>query len=1506
MIKLSRGAKICSIISIILIVLALVLLRPLNNKLESIVSDYARQLNQILYEKAGVSVSYKTFSPSILASFKISDIKCVDRNLDEVVVIEELDVNYKLFNAISGKYSDIVKTVKIDGIKVDLGRLLDIIFEAIDNSKNPEEEPAEKIQDSQLQEEFVFDFKPIADFIPADCKIRDLTLIYNNTHIDSTYFVDEVSLSNFKNKELIDVLVQGRMELLVKAINLNVDGDIFVAGSVTHKLDDSTAKITASNFDVYGYKISKQNLLASYKNYEVEAHSIQTVNPLYIWGMYNFKEMFTRAGFKTDNLAPMTVFSTKDKQLEEMVKDFRLSVDASMEYRIPEDKMVYDSNGFVYVPNKYVPKGLNVNYDVYGDFNHLMVNKLNATGSLCDVKSNFDFIYSGLKLDGVFDIQRFSLPNGNSVRSKVYVNPLSKGFMIFSPEVNIGNKTLTGIESKVIPQTDSIDFEFEVSDFKTLEEPENDENANDLHALMGKIEIDGSYLMSSNYAQANVSLNSLSIQSILEYVQEVVPQSIRDSLEGAIDFTQPYVFSGDMYVSSDLKSISYNIPYVIFANVQEDNQYIFASANGNEQSVQLNRFDLIFGSYAVNLTGSLDIAPETNDMFFDVELIAASIPYHLTGNIDSNRVSIRGDYGIDAFVNFNKDKIDGTLSIASLPFMINTNSFILSTDALFEYNSESGPQIQVAKLEVEKYDINASISPKITLAGSGTKYGAQLSSIIYSDKYSVLDGSADIKVNINDGIFNSAAINMIVLNDSTKEKIAVDISASNPDGLPLNVETLMKNMYLNANVDINNFAISRFTPVKNSNNTLTGSLSLTGTLEHPYAAVTLNNISLFFGSSSLTAKGDILLEDRLLSIINASVGYPTWGFSNLNGEIDLEKFEGQCNSLFFMGGKSKDLEMPLSLKIYDSFYNESQFIPDIFTVTLSTGEITGNLIKHPAQFELSMNYSPDFISIFSSDNLGLVGTYIPETGEIFGSLDSFGIVSFDVGGIISLTHLDGNLSRIKVDLKQLLSYLNLEDMFKLDSGMLEGELKLGGSLDEPDINGVLSIVSPKFRVPMVFDQPLSTDVITITAEGNEIILQPFNCAVKNTQRFSANGKIVLDKWSLDTIYFNLKTLNKQIIPIRFKNNVCKFDGDLTTDIGVIYERNIWNVTGNIFADDVDFIINIPGLATSGGGEKEEVAVQNAQNNQNAQNVQNESSLSLRTNIKLRFGTHVSINFKPILRAIFAPNTNFALKIDTDSSKYEVDGELRLRSGDIAYLQRNFYIKEGNIKFNPNDLTNPVITLRAETREKDSLGQQVKIIFAVENQNLKNLNPKFSSVPSKSEQEIMSLLGQVMKTDSDNIGEVLLSVGDYYIQSTVMSGIENKLRDLFNFDIFSVRTNFLQNTFGTLNSNGTSSDEVSSEKQKITIGNFLDNSTVYIGKYLGSALYVDGMLHLSLEDSDSTDITSAGNLIFRPEIGLELELPIANIRWNMAPDINALMNNQYVPSTSLTLSWKFNF
>ena len=70
---------------------------------------------------------------------------------------------------------------------------------------------------------------------------------------------------------------------------------------------------------------------------------------------------------------------------------------------------------------------------------------------------------------------------------------------------------------------------------------------------------------------------------------------------------------------------------------------------------------------------------------------------------------------------------------------------------------------------------------------------------------------------------------------------------------------------------------------------------------------------------------------------------------------------------------------------------------------------------------------------------------------------------------------------------------------------------------------------------------------------------------------------------------------------------------------------------------------------------------------------------------------------------------------------------------------------------------------------------------------------------KSENEIKLLLGQIVLADSESVGDLVLSAGEYYLQSTVVRQIENKLRDSLNFDIFSVRTNILKNTISMNNS-----------------------------------------------------------------------------------------------------------
>ena len=112
---------------------------------------------------------------------------------------------------------------------------------------------------------------------------------------------------------------------------------------------------------------------------------------------------------------------------------------------------------------------------------------------------------------------------------------------------------------------------------------------------------------------------------------------------------------------------------------------------------------------------------------------------------------------------------------------------------------------------------------------------------------------------------------------------------------------------------------------------------------------------------------------------------------------------------------------------------------------------------------------------------------------------------------------------------------------------------------------------------------------------------------------------------------------------------------------------------------------------------------------------------------------------------------------------------------------------------------------------------------------------------------MSMLGQIAVGDSENVAELLFATGDYAIQSTIGRSIENKLRDFLNFDILSVRTNVLQNA---LNYN---LNKTKDENSSYGIGNFFDNSTVYMGKYFGRSLYVDSLMHLSYDKDRVNDI-----------------------------------------------------
>jgi hypothetical protein len=167
-------------------------------------------------------------------------------------------------------------------------------------------------------------------------------------------------------------------------------------------------------------------------------------------------------------------------------------------------------------------------------------------------------------------------------------------------------------------------------------------------------------------------------------------------------------------------------------------------------------------------------------------------------------------------------------------------------------------------------------------------------------------------------------------------------------------------------------------------------------------------------------------------------------------------------------------------------------------------------------------------------------------------------------------------------------------------------------------------------------------------------------------------------------------------------------------------------------------------------------------------------------------------------------------------------------------------------------------------------------------------------------EIFSVLGQNIASaqpdeDPNSILRTYINSGSGLLAQFVMGRqIERQIRNFTRLDMFSVRTQVLQNALYM--ATGLTPPPV----DRITgVGNYFDNTTVYGGKYIGQDMFVQGMLSVRYDANN----TSFGGLTFAPDIGIELQNPLFSIRWDFVP---THPENWYVDDNSITLTWSRTF
>ena len=278
---------------------------------------------------------------------------------------------------------------------------------------------------------------------------------------------------------------------------------------------------------------------------------------------------------------------------------------------------------------------------------------------------------------------------------------------------------------------------------------------------------------------------------------------------------------------------------------------------------------------------------------------------------------------------------------------------------------------------------------------------------------------------------------------------------------------------------------------------------------------------------------------------------------------------------------------------------------------------------------------------------------------------------------------------------------------------------------------------------------------------------------------------------------------------------------------------------------------------------------------NTKSKKSKIGLPIDVNLKFTSGKKVNVNY-PLINATLAENNNFLLRYSDIDKTLGLEGDIKLKSGKINYLNRIFKIEDASVQFDGSGF-NPLINLTSYFSTKDKDKNNVKVYLSM-NDRLLSFKTRFYSFPQLSENELNQLLGlpatQTLDDENDfsrtaNDLESIQNTTNYLGNTFLFSPLENIARRGLNLDTFSLNTEI----FGNILSSNTG------------LIDMLDNSSLSIGKYIFEGFYIESMMTFNKKSdtSDSIFLTLPNaNYGFNLQLQVLLELPFVSLGYSVKP------------------------
>jgi len=1057
--------------------------------------------------------------------------------------------------------------------------------------------------------------------------------------------------------------------------------------------------------------------------------------------------------------------------------------------------------------------------------------------------------------DGTLSLVNFGFSGRETLNADIAVNTNDGEIKVSCDTLRLGQLELSAFY--ILLRSSENDLDFTVSALRSQDKkPFTDRRR-------GSFLLKGSLNSEPRFMDLRLKLDKFSAGDLTDMALPFVQNaSLPAPLKGMMDGT---FITTEIYINTNFVHWSYSAPRCVFTGGTDKGGEGRISLVGTERRFELSEGRFVRGEEVLLLSGKMEFAGSKNTNFL-INANYRDIGYFFEGAVLSGRsVNIQGSNGFKVTLASSGGKnYNGSIHAESLPVPFMGYPAFLSCAARLRYNSASSWSVNLDQFEMT--GIASPAGPaQIRISGSADPKGAHIPVLYYRDAIGPLNGRSDISWPSDYSGFTGTL--------EMKEGDEVyHVDASFVDrhfdlvfaGSSVQLDRAFNKVNALANVDIRVFwdSVSSF-----------------------HSEFNIHSIKGKLFGQEFGAKVYAVMDSKEFMVNSLN-----FSFADIEGTvprfmIDVAQgtADGSINIIGSAGGRpvKGGLLFETDFRPLRSWFRIAE-IADAIAGNVHVEALSYGTGGQEQSFDIAFSHLNDVLSVTGGPR-DMLRFRMDKEGSFYAGLSSPFPVRGTFIGAIKQKNINARCGDLYIDMGELFAILPDNKDFTMTGGYVNASLDIRGSITDPEFFGFARGTSLRIKIPNYITQELRPIPFTVTIEGNEMNFGPVPVAVGKGAG-TVKGWFLIDRWIPDTFSIDINVPRETSIPYGFNVNGFLARGDASGSLNVSMENLRFDISGDLYANNTEMGINFDEMA-----------------NQPGEDPFSSGKTPFVVDLTVSTGPVVEFIYPnsrlPILKANPDMGTKLHVTVDSLARQFSLMSDIKIRGGEIFYLERSFYIRSGLLVFRENELHfSPRLTARAEIRDYTDNGP-VTISMIVDNAPLLSFTARFESNPVLSQMEILALLGQnAPGSEPDesaaSIQRAFISSGSEIATNLIigrqMGQIEQQIRNFTRLDMFSVRTQVVQNAiFRAFQS---------PVDRTGGVGNYFDNTTVFGGKYIGQDLFVQGMLSMRYDANKEA-------FVLAPDIGFEMQNPLFGIRWDFIP---THPENGYVNDNSITFTWSRTF